>query len=308
MAGCAAGLLIAPPDVLQDGAHGLALLAARQVLLLLVLVTAWRRWVSQRVLERMAFGALIGVAAVRLPTLLRRSDELIAFDVALSLLILSGVVTFVFRRRVAIAWIIGLAAVNLGSAWLVLHDGDPALRVELVRLTIFAVLVMLALQVDRRALAHESRLAREDPLTGVLNRRALGPALEDAAAGPDRATIVLFDLDRFKAINDEEGHAAGDEILQRVAEAASSVMRDGDLLARWGGEEFLVLLPGTDAEQGTEVAERVRRSLLADAGVTASFGVAERRDGDPVARWVSRADRAMYAAKHLGRDRVEQAR
>ena len=308
MVGAVLGLVIVPLDALDDGTMAPPLLLLRWGAPVVVLVMAWRRWVPQVTLERIGFGVLIAVGLVRIPSLFTRSEEVVAFAMAFNLLILSGVATFVFARRAAVTWILALAVVHIGTGWWVLRDSQEGLGAELLRLSVFSVFVMLALQADRLVLAEESRLARRDPLTGILNRRALAPALQQRVEAGGTDTVVLFDLDRFKAVNDADGHEAGDEVLQRTAEAAASMLRDGDQLARWGGEEFLVLLPGTDAEQARQVAERIRRSLRGDVGVTASFGVAEHRPGDTVARWVSRADRAMYAAKHLGRDRVELGR
>lgn len=308
MVGAVLGIVIVPLDAVEDGNMAPLLLVLRWGVPMAVLLAAWRRWVPQALLERIGFGALIAVGVLRIPSLFTRADEVIAFVIAFDLLILSGVATFVFTRRAAVPWILALSVVHIGTGWWVLRDGEHGLGSEVLRLSVFSVFVMLALQQDRRVLAQESRLASYDPLTGILNRRALAPALQQLVEAGGTDTVVLFDLDRFKAVNDADGHEAGDEVLQRTAQAAASVLRDGDRLARWGGEEFLVLLPGTDVEQAREVAERIRRSLRADTGVTASFGVAEHRPGDTVARWVSRADRAMYAAKHLGRDRVELGR
>jgi diguanylate cyclase (GGDEF)-like protein len=157
------------------------------------------------------------------------------------------------------------------------------------------------------------RLAREDPLTRAANRREFLAALEARGGGARQGvvSVLILDLDRFKAINDQYGHAAGDQVLVGVVEATRSAVRDGDLVARLGGEEFAVLLAGLTLEAATEVAERVRAAIRAHpppAGVatpvTASVGVAEHLPGEPVASLLARADAAMYRAKRAGGDAV----
>jgi diguanylate cyclase (GGDEF)-like protein len=129
-------------------------------------------------------------------------------------------------------------------------------------------------------------------------------------------SIIMFDIDRFKAINDAHGHAAGDRVLQRVAGLARGVVRSDDLLARYGGEEFLLLAPETEREHAVELAERIRGVLhAADVPVdhttirfTASFGVASLREDDrDAAMFIARADQSLYAAKEAGRNRVVAA-
>jgi diguanylate cyclase (GGDEF)-like protein len=169
--------------------------------------------------------------------------------------------------------------------------------------------------------AHEElgALATTDPLTGIANHRALQVALHhelDRAQRHDRRLAVLFlDLDHFKALNDTVGHVAGDEALQEVAAVMASCLRPSDLMGRWGGEEFLVLLPEADTEAAAAIAERVRRSVAERAfqvghgyHLTCSIGAAVYPD-DAQGRdaLISTADRAMYVAKHLGRNQVVTA-
>jgi|GEM_PF-1972832 len=162
---------------------------------------------------------------------------------------------------------------------------------------------------DRAELAGE--MADIDPLTGLLNRRA---ALNELARGVDRsaddqrsAAIVLLDLDHFKQLNDTLGHEAGDDTLRHVAHVLAAFVRPTDHVCRWGGEEFLVVLPDADEALAIDMAERLRLRLV-DVGVTASFGVAEVEAADTVTSWVRRADDAMYVAKHEGRNTVHVAR
>jgi diguanylate cyclase (GGDEF)-like protein len=115
------------------------------------------------------------------------------------------------------------------------------------------------------------------PLTGLPNRRALEMALEREAARVERGekpfAFILLDLDDFKRVNDEKGHQEGDRLLQRVAQYLKTHVRQGDLVGRWGGEEFAILLPATDPLGAERLAERLREGIAA-LGVTASFGVA----------------------------------
>jgi diguanylate cyclase (GGDEF)-like protein len=164
------------------------------------------------------------------------------------------------------------------------------------------------------------QLAVTDALTGLANRRALFEAMnreiERSRRHAHPLTIIMFDIDRFKAINDLHGHAAGDRVLQRVAQLALGLVRSGDLLARYGGEEFLLLAPETDRSQAVQLAERIRAELhAADVPVdhttirfTASFGIASLNEDDRDASAViARADQALYSAKESGRDRVVAA-
>lgn len=175
----------------------------------------------------------------------------------------------------------------------------------------------------RRAWRHEQAAAHEartDSLTGLVNRRRFSEA---AAAEWGRSlrygrpsSLILFDLDRFKQVNDEHGHAAGDMVLQQVAEVCQFEIRDFDLLARIGGEEFAVLLPETGAEAALGLAERLRRCIerlevKTPKGVlrpTASFGVAPLAlEGHDWTEALDLADGALYRAKENGRNRVESA-
>ena len=125
---------------------------------------------------------------------------------------------------------------------------------------------------------------------------------------------MLADLDGFKEVNDEHGHAVGDAVLRVFAEVLRDTLRESDLAGRWGGEEFLLLLPGADKEGAAQLAERVRVGLAArripnlpELRVTASFGVAEYAGETNTEQLVAAADDALYRAKRGGKDRVERA-
>lgn len=145
-----------------------------------------------------------------------------------------------------------------------------------------------------------------DSLTGILTRgtaeKLLASRLFDSPV-----SMIMIDVDHFKRVNDTLGHAAGDKVLIQVAQHLSREIRNKDVAVRWGGEEFVVFLPGTPEEKAAVIAERIRVSLhqitTSLGKVTASFGVVEKGE-DQVEHWVLRADTRLYAAKHLGRDRV----
>lgn len=160
------------------------------------------------------------------------------------------------------------------------------------------------------------RLAAEDELTGLMNRRAFFTAAREAVDRDGRATdagaAFLVDADRFKAINDEHGHEVGDRVLQGLASTLAAAVREGDIVARLGGEEFAVYLPGAGPDEATVVAERIR-STIADCvwaigeealRVTVSVGVAMRSRGEPIDDALRRADAAMYRSKRAGGDRL----
>lgn len=158
------------------------------------------------------------------------------------------------------------------------------------------------------------RLAATDPLTGTANRRAGMAALELALAGGGEVSVLLLDLDRFKAVNDEHGHPVGDAVLKACAAACRAAIQAQGTLIRWGGEEFLIVLPGTGPVAARAVAERVLAAVRAarieigDAflHVTASVGVATSASDTPD-QLIRCADDALYAAKQSGRDRLVQA-
>jgi diguanylate cyclase (GGDEF)-like protein len=162
------------------------------------------------------------------------------------------------------------------------------------------------------------RQALVDGLTGIANRRQCEEALAQEIARAERLgtqfTLVLADLDDFKTVNDIHGHPVGDDVLREFASVLRATLRESDLAGRWGGEEFLLLLSGTDVTGGAQLAERVRaalaaRSFLGRDGevvfVTCSFGVAQHRGGGDERDLFAAADRALYRAKREGKNRVE---
>jgi diguanylate cyclase (GGDEF)-like protein len=169
-----------------------------------------------------------------------------------------------------------------------------------------------------RNLAIAELRAATDGLTGLPNQRAVHETLKRMVAQAGRTVeplaLVLFDLDRFKQINDTFGHSRGDDVLAAVGDAAAHAVRTSDFVGRLGGEEFAVMLPGTDREGARKVAENLREAIAAlavtgiERQITASFGVAVLPEDAPEAQAILRAaDRALYQAKANGRDRVELA-
>ncbi|MBM4363648.1 MAG: GGDEF domain-containing protein, partial [Deltaproteobacteria bacterium] len=155
-------------------------------------------------------------------------------------------------------------------------------------------------------------MAKTDALTGAFNKRHFEAEFARLVAGSAPLAIVIFDIDHFKKINDTYGHASGDVVLKRVAEVVRAQLRAGDLFFRVGGEEFVLLLPGTTESMAQLAAEVLRGAIemtdFEDGGkripVTVSLGVSDREPGDDAATLYRRTDERLYEAKRGGRNRV----
>ncbi|OHB33823.1 MAG: hypothetical protein A2X84_10560 [Desulfuromonadaceae bacterium GWC2_58_13] len=156
--------------------------------------------------------------------------------------------------------------------------------------------------------------ASTDPLTGILNRLKLSQQLDTEMKRAKRyatpLSILLLDIDNFKSVNDGYGHLTGDAVLKEMAHLISGKLRDSDIFARWGGEEFMILIPDCDISQAKACAEKLCRAIAENpfsvsTPVTASFGVAGMRPEDTHESLTNRADQALYLAKQNGRNRVE---
>jgi diguanylate cyclase (GGDEF)-like protein len=168
---------------------------------------------------------------------------------------------------------------------------------------------------NARLRAEVERLAKEDGLTGLANRRVFEEVLNREVARSRRTheplSLVIFDVDHFKRVNDTLGHQAGDDVLRQVAQELGATARDIDLVARYGGEEFTVILPNCSLDDAVRVAERMRSSLSENprlTGVTVSAGVAEIPTNAPDEEaLIAAADEAMYISKRSGRDRTTRS-
>ncbi|WP_325346042.1 GGDEF domain-containing protein [Xylophilus sp.] len=211
-----------------------------------------------------------------------------------------------------------LAAVFTGSAGSTLMDPTwiQALYIGMNALTVLLLSVGGIVLATDRVRAEFQYLARHDTLTGVLNRGALMDVFEAAVERARRQrtalSVLLLDLDHFKAVNDTHGHQAGDRVLQDFVAQLQGMLRAPDTLGRYGGEEFVVLLPGTELRTALGVAERIRSGIETSPGMlryTVSIGVTElrRTPGETMDTLLARADQALYEAKRAGRNQTRSA-
>jgi diguanylate cyclase (GGDEF)-like protein len=210
----------------------------------------------------------------------------------------------------------GVAALVIGAATVDLMRNSSLANVYLAVSSFMALLLTVGFLVlaTRRLQRVLEQRSTHDPLTEVLNRRGFGEAYAWACArqrrGAGALALMAIDLDHFKAINDQLGHAEGDRVLVKVASVIKRTLRENDSVARFGGEEFIVLLPDTTLVRAQQAATRIQ-TLLADVErpcCTISIGIASQLPGDETLDSVlARADAALYRAKEGGRDRVEIA-
>jgi diguanylate cyclase (GGDEF)-like protein len=216
------------------------------------------------------------------------------------------------------------AALTAMSVWGFIPFNVWTFRAVDIGVLLDATLLALALtyqfRIGQKERFRAEQLARLDPLTEVNNRRAFydisAPIWNIAIRHNHDLSVTLLDLDNFKRINDVHGHACGDEVLVAVAGILKKSVRGHDVIARWGGEEFILLLPETDLLEAAGLAERLRVAIAdmrlnyagAEVSVTASFGVAQRQPKHPsLDALISSADDFLYQAKDLGRNRVSHA-
>ena len=256
--------------------------------------------------------------------------------VLIALVMVFGMYTHTPKQSVLVG---GAAMLLLGLSMGVLSHVDPEYyppKFELIRFELMLgtlpPLTFTAYQIStwrnrlikqrselKIALEQVQQLATHDSLTGLYNRRHMQEKLENCVGRFDRYgerfTAVLIDLDHFKQINDRHGHRVGDDCLSAFAKAALAVLRDTDTIARWGGEEFLILMPNTSQEKTQVALERLRTALadtvlspsVPDLRVTYSAGVAVHESVTALSQTLERADQALYQAKAKGRNRVETA-
>ncbi len=216
----------------------------------------------------------------------------------------------------------GTAILMLTKAYPMLNQGQInnefmlLLRIIIMSAGLLVFMYALALYRDEVLKAKletqkVEQLAYEDSLTGIANRRKILDVLTQLEQSQESFSIVLWDIDYFKKVNDSYGHDIGDAVLKGLAELARKHIRKQDYLARWGGEEFMFVLPNTKLEEAYQFTERFRQILerqvfLGVGHVTASFGVASFTD-EALKDLLKRADKGLYKAKDAGRNRVECA-
>ncbi|WP_337868572.1 GGDEF domain-containing protein [Meiothermus sp.] len=230
-----------------------------------------------------------------------------------------------FDAREGLAYSLSLAVVTLilgllrlgGEIVMGQHQSEflAFVRSEMRLFAMAGLLYALAMVKDQLAMAHRRveemhTLARTDPLTGLPNRLALSEYLEGESHQAHGLYVVLLDLDHFKQINDRYGHNVGDGVLKEAGRRLRSSLRKGDVLGRWGGEEFMIIMRGDSQHDVLAAVERLREDVAfwpfdGVGAVSASFGVAEGHMGDSIHNLLDRADKALYQAKRLGRNRVE---
>lgn len=284
---------------------------------LVEMVSALNRDATHRWLRRLQILALGGaLATVALPQL------------APPLLITCGVLLIASMTRALRAARVARGPQVVARAFLVLavclladllKEVTPLPIPSNLPLAGFTVLFLAAARSLNEQFEQEHEASHHDPLTGLHNRRGFMEAWEDAAHRSQRSgrpvSIILADLDHFKQVNDLRGHAAGDVALRSVARTLRASLRAQDVVARWGGEEFMLLLPDTDREGAIRVAESARAAIEAMRieegasvfGVTLSLGVSEHARGRRAEETIAEADAALYRAKQQGRNRVVAA-
>ncbi len=250
----------------------------------------------------------------------------LVFAVSILLVLLGSVALFKGNRSAkyfllgSITHVIS-ASVTVMVVWSFIPYSSLAYHAVEIGMMVDAIMLAMALA-DKFRITQEEKLLAEtlsklDPLTSLSNRRAFYEGVNpiwDVGLRKDRPmSLVLLDVDRFKAINDRLGHALGDEILVLLADLLTEQIRTGDFLARWGGEEFVIFLPETDFITGLIIAERLRGKISSmplpekfdDFEVTVSFGVAQNDGGNmSLDELISAADNYLYRAKSGGRDQV----
>lgn len=204
-----------------------------------------------------------------------------------------------------------LLVVGLCSAWLKLPvDLATRITATLLASSIFAAALVRVINRQQQLLETQ---ACTDPLTGLANRQRLAETLQHSVEMQHRAgipmTLLMIDIDHFKAINDVFGHDAGDRVLRGIGQFMKHRMRAADTVFRFGGEEFLVILTDTDAAHAEQLADQLRQdigelSLVPDQSLHVSIGLAQLRNGETWSQWVKRADSGLLQAKASGRNRV----
>lgn len=237
-----------------------------------------------------------------------------------------GVVFFLLGHRIGIVFLgLFFPALGLMFWWNIETNADqisnPIVVVNTILIIALITVQVFAYEFSRKqafdknveVLDRLKVLSTTDSLTGLWNRRTTEQLLEDEIARSQRhhskLTMAIIDIDHFKQVNDTYGHNGGDTVLKEIAAEFQRIIRSYDIIGRWGGEEFVVICPETGRDVATELFDRMRRHIeehIFSNGVklTISIGTAEYRDSDSPSSLAIRADKAMYQAKHSGRNRV----
>lgn len=234
------------------------------------------------------------------------------------------------RARTAWVYALGLWAYYVGLDVLMWYieplqpiSSTALLSVHVFNLTVvfcmFSYLALFYVVTVTRAHKTLARMATTDSLTGLFNRRHMIELTEKVLARHNRQssnlTLMLLDIDHFKQVNDQYGHDTGDRVLEAVTHLLKSSLREQDFIGRWGGEEFLAILPDANFSHAVESAERIRKAVQAlemhcdgsKVRVTLSIGITQYRAGEALSVTIARADQALYQGKSAGRNRVEVA-
>jgi diguanylate cyclase (GGDEF)-like protein len=259
------------------------------VLALTCSVLLW--WLADRVPGWLLHAAVAG-GTLAISVLIARAATGVATVVTATDYIWMGVYVSFFFSRIAARLHLALIAIAFGVALVTNTHGIPVEAFVLMTASIIVATETIGRQSDR--LRHE---AHTDPLTGLLNRKGVAPAVDRAFTLADRTgiplTIGLIDLDRFKEVNDRDGHAAGDRLLVNMTRTWSEELQAGDIFARLGGDEFLVVLVGSSDEEARRFFER----LLFISPASWSAGVIKRHQGEDLSACLARADNTLYESK-----------
>ncbi len=293
-----------------------------------VCLIAWKRWQPLRVVDMACLVFAASICALCMA--LRLYAPVYGARIDLEPLYLWIPVIYVFaftlmdhKSSLKLSLLILALFVGIGLPYLVLRPDAPhgnfTVQLYMVSAILIAALYFFSsyqhrFQIAQLSASELARLANTDELTQLANRRSIAETVSAELARFERYggafSLVLIDMDHFKTVNDQFGHAVGDQALVALAARAQEVLRDADTLGRWGGEEFIVLMPETAYIQALQKASSLCRHvaaqpLVGDHTVSISCGVTTVAHGDTADVLLQRADTALYAAKHGGRNRAE---
>lgn len=264
------------------------------------------------------------------------APQLVAFFMALVFIVFGFCTLRISIREALIGWFFGCLSIALVISYfgkssigivspsqfeiILVWIAFSTILLRSIGLSYYAMMLRIKMYERTHSLENAvfeaEHLATHDLLTGTLNRRVIVPAIDDQISLCKRkgipACVVMIDLDRFKSVNDKFGHLVGDDVLRMLAKRISGMIRDIDKFGRYGGEEFLLLLPHTSIDLGLTMMERIREDIASapwseiakGVHMTISCGITEVRPSDTNLDVIARADHALYEAKHKGRNRV----